>query len=149
MAVSTDKGHGRVEKRRIRLTATLTKHQDWAGLKQGFELVRERTERGEKTVEVVYGITSLSRERADAKRLLGLVREHWGIENGSHYRRDVTLGEDASRVRKGGAPEVMAALRSVVIHLAQEVAPSLAAAVRRLGNCFPLALELLGLPQLE
>ncbi|MFO0928352.1 MAG: ISAs1 family transposase [Gemmataceae bacterium] len=94
-----DKGHGRLEVRTLRLTSTLTKTQDWTGLKQGFELVRERTEKGVKSVEVVYGITSLGREQADAARLLGLVREHWGIENGCHYRRDVTLGEDASRVR--------------------------------------------------
>jgi len=131
------------------LTSTLTKHQEWAGLKQGFELTRERTEKGKKTVEVVHGITSLSRERADAGRLLAVVREHWQVENGSHYRRDVTLGEDQSRVRKGSGPQVMAALRSAVIHIAQEVAPSLAAAVRRLGNCFSQALSLLGLPQLE
>jgi hypothetical protein len=78
-----------------------------------------------------------------------LVREHWQIENGSHYRRDVTLGEDQSRIRKGAGPQVMAALRSAVIHLAQEVAPGLAEAVRRLANCFPEALALLGLPQLE
>jgi predicted transposase YbfD/YdcC len=149
VASSTDKGHGRTEKRTIRLTMTLTKHQDWAGLKQGFELTRERTEKGETTVEVVHGITSLSRERADAKRLLDLVREHWQIENGSHYRRDVTLGEDQSRIRKGDAPQVMAAMRSAIIHVAQEVAPCLAAAVRRLGNCFSLALDLLALPQLE
>jgi hypothetical protein len=97
----------------------------------------------------VYGITSLPPERADAARLLALVREHWQIENGSHYRRDVTLGEDASRIRSGSAPQVMAALRNTVIHLAQEVAPNLAAAVRRLGNCFCQALSLLGLPQLE
>lgn len=131
------------------MTSTLTKHQEWAGLKQGFELTRERTEKGKKTVEVVHGITSLSRERADAGRLLAVVREHWQVENGSHYRRDVTLGEDQSRVRKGSGPQVMAALRSAVIHIAQEVAPSLAAAVRRLGNCFSQALSLLGLPQLE
>jgi hypothetical protein len=61
----------------------------------------------------------------------------------------VTLGEDQSRVRKGNAPQVMAALRNTVVHLAQQVAPGLAAAVRRLGNCFHLALGLLGLPQLE
>jgi hypothetical protein len=149
MARSVDKAHGRFEIRTLRLTGTLTKHQDWAGLAQGFELVRERTEGGETTVEAVYGITSLHRQEADARRLLGLTRGHWGIENGSHYRRDVTLGEDASRIRKGSAPEVMAALRNAVIHLAQEVAPSLAAAVRKLGNCFSQALTLLGLPQFE
>ena len=143
-----DKGHGRIEVRTLRLTSTLTKHQDWAGLKQGFELVRERTEKGVTTTEVAHGISSLSRRRADAGRVLRLVREHWVIENGSHHRRDVTLGEDGSRVRKGSAPEVMAALRNTVIHVAQEVAPSLAAAIRKLGNCFNHALALLGLPQL-
>lgn len=149
MARSVDKGHGRFEVRTLRLTMTLTKHQDWAGLKQGFELVRQRTEGGETTAEVVHGITSLGRERADAAALLALVRAHWQIENGSHYRRDVTLGEDQSRIRKGNAPQVMAALRNTVIHLAGEVAPCLASAVRTLNNCFPQALSLLGIPQLE
>jgi predicted transposase YbfD/YdcC len=149
VARSVDKGHGRIEKRSIRLTTVLTKAQQWKGLQQGFELTRERTEKGKTTLEVVYGITSLSRERADAKRLLELSREHWGIENGSHYRRDVTLGEDASRVRKGSAPEVLAALRNSIIHLVKDVAPSLATAIRRLGNCFSQALDLLGIPQLE
>ena len=41
-----DKGHGRIEKRTLQTTTILTKHQDWAGLKQGFELVRERTVKG-------------------------------------------------------------------------------------------------------
>jgi predicted transposase YbfD/YdcC len=144
-----DKGHGRIEKRTIRLTTILTKTQQWKGLKQGFELTRERTEKGKTTVERVYGITSLNRERADAARLLGLVRQHWGIENGSHYRRDVTLGEDQSRVRKGSAPQILAGLRNSILHLVQDVAPSLATAIRRLGNCFSQALDLLGLPQLE
>jgi len=120
------------------------------GLKQGFEVVRERTEKGKKTVEVVHGITSLSPERADARRLLELTRGHWAIENELHYRRDVTLGEDASQVKKGVAPQVMAALRNSVLHvLSDVVAPSVAAAVRTMGNCLPQAFKLLGLPQLE
>ena len=144
-----DKGHGRLEIRTLERTRILTKHQAWKGLKQGFRLTRQRTEKGETSVEVVHGIASLSVERADAGCLLALVREHWQIENGLHYRRDVTLQEDQSRIRKGSAPQAMAALRNTVIHLAQKVAPSLAAAVRKLGNCFHLALDLLGLPQLE
>jgi len=112
-------------------------------------LTRERTAKGKTTVEVVYGITSLSRERADAPRLLELTRGHWGIANGSHYRRDVTRGEDASRVRKGSAPQILAGLRNSIIHRAKDVAPSLATAIRRLGNCLSHALDLLGLPQLE
>jgi predicted transposase YbfD/YdcC len=150
VACSTEKGHGRIEKRTLRTTNVLTKTQDWAGLKQGFELRRERTVRGVTTVEVVYGITSLDADKADARRLLELSRGHWGIENGLHYRRDVTLGEDASRIRKGSAPQVMAGLRNSVIHVLREVvAPSAAAAMRKMNNCLSQAMSLLGLPQLE
>jgi predicted transposase YbfD/YdcC len=149
VARTVDKGHGRREVRSIRTTTVLTKGQDWEGLKQGFEVTRERTEKGKTTVEVVYGITSLGRERADADRLLELTRAHWGIENGSHHRRDVTLGEDASRVRKGDAPQVMAALRNTVIGVLSGVKSGLAAAIRRMGNCFHQAPSLLDLPPLE
>jgi predicted transposase YbfD/YdcC len=120
------------------------------GLQQGFELVRERTEHGKKTVEVVHGITSLTPQRADAKRLLELTRGHWGIENKLHYKRDVTMGEDASRIRKGVAPQVMAALRNSILHILSTVpAPSLAAAMRTMGNCLSQSLRILGLPQLK
>lgn len=149
-ATTIDKGHGRIEKRTLRTTTILTKHQDWVGLKQGFELVRERTVDGKKTVEVVHGITSLPSERADARRLLELTRGHWAIENQLHYKRDVTMGEDASRIRKDAAPQVMAALRNSIIHVLSDVAaPSLAAAMRTMGNCLSQALGLLGLPQLK
>lgn len=144
-----NKGHGRQERRTLRRTTILTKTQDWAGLKQGFELTRERTVGGITTRETVCGITSLSVEQADASRLLELTRGHWEIENGLHYKRDVTLGEDASRVRREGAPQVMAALRNSVLHLLDGTAESLAAAVRTMNNCFNKALALLGLPQLE
>lgn len=144
-----DKGHGRQERRTLRRTTLLTKTQDWAGLKQGFELTRERTVRGVTTRETVYGITSLSVEEADASRLLALTRGHWEIENGLHYKRDVTLGEDASRVRREAAPQVMAAFRNSVVHLLNDTTDSLAATMRRMSNCFNKALALLGLPQLE
>jgi len=144
-----DKGHGRQEKRTLRRTTMLTKTQDWAGLKQGFELTRERTIQGVTTRETVYGITSLSTAQADASRLLELTRGHWGIENGLHYKRDVTLGEDMSRVRQQAAPQVMAALRNSIIHLLDKTADNLAAAMRTMSNCFGKALALLGLPQLE
>ena len=150
VAQSVDKGHGRHEKRTLRTTTVLTLQQKWAGMKQGFEITRERTIKGVTTVEVVHGITSLSEEKADAKRLLAVTRGHWGIENGLHYVRDVTMGEDASRIRKGVAPQVMAALRNSVVHILSDVvAPSIAAAMRTMGNCLSKALKVLGLPQLE
>jgi predicted transposase YbfD/YdcC len=112
--------------------------------------VRERTVRGETAVEVVYGVTSLGAEEADAGRLLGLVREHWRVENCLHYVRDVTLGEDACRVRKGSAPQVLAALRNAVVHLLAGVpAESRVAAIERLRARPNEALSLLGRPSLE
>jgi hypothetical protein len=148
MHSSVEKGHGRVEKRTVRTTSILTLRQQWPGLAQGMEITRERTEKGKTTVEVEYAMTSLRPEEAGAKRLSDLVREHWGIENGLHYVRDVTLGEDACRVRRGSAPQVLAAVRNAIIHLLAGVdAPSHAAAIRRL-NARPMeALNLLDLPQ--
>jgi len=80
-----------------------------------FRLERERRIGTEVEVETAYGITSLSRERAGASRLLRLNRGHWGIENGLHHRRDVILREDASRIRKGSASQLMAALRNIML----------------------------------
>ena len=44
---------------------------------------------------------------------------HWAIENGLHYVRDVTLGEDASRIRSGAAPQAMAAIRNLIVAVLQ------------------------------
>jgi predicted transposase YbfD/YdcC len=145
---SVEKGHGRIEKRTVRTTSILTLQQKWPGMSQGLEITRERTVNGKTTVEVEYAMTSLKPEEADAKRLSGLLRGHWGIENGLHYVRDVTLGEDACRVRKDSAPQVLAAVRNAVIHLLAEIdASSYAAAIRRLNNRPEEALAILDLPQ--
>lgn len=85
--------------------------------------------------EGVYGMTSLAPEQADAARLLELNRGHGGIETRLFGVRDVTLGEDACRVRSGSAPEVLASLRSALLHLLQGVHPKgFAAAWRRFAN---------------
>ncbi len=46
-----------------------------------------------------------------------LTRGHWGIENGLHYRRDVTFHEDHSQLRMGHAPEMLAVLNNIVLGL--------------------------------
>lgn len=130
---TTNKGHGRVEKRTVTTSTWLNEyHKTWPKLSQVVRVERERRVKGETTVEVSYYITSLDRLRADADRLGELIRAHWGIENRLHYVRDVTWGEDASRVRKGSSPEVLAALRNTANYLLEGVkAPSKAAATRR------------------
>lgn len=67
--------------------------------------------------ETVYGITSQSAEKISPLNLLGQNRGHWGIENASHYVRDVTLSEDHSRIRKGSGPQIFATLRNLVISI--------------------------------
>jgi hypothetical protein len=84
-----------------------------------FQLKRRfvSTQTGEIQEQVVYGITSLSREEITPRNLLKMIRAYWGIENGLHYRRDVTLREDRTRMTKGNAGRIMACLNNLVIGL--------------------------------
>lgn len=143
-------GHGRIERRTLEATPILTAGQKWKGLTQGLRITRERTVKGVRSVEVAYGITSLSMRRASAAALLAVLRDHWRIENGLHYVRDVTLGEDACRVRSGTAPQVLAGLRNAVIHLLTEVgAESRPEAIEILQLHPEQARKLIGIPQCE
>lgn len=114
-----EKGHGRLTNRLIQVSTELNDFLscDWYQVGQAFCL-RRRVEYPLKcTQEYVYGITSLSPKQAGPSRLLELIRDHWSIENRLHYRRDVTLAEDACQVRKGSAPHALATLNSFVLAL--------------------------------
>jgi predicted transposase YbfD/YdcC len=95
---STSKGHGRLEVRTLQTSSALNDYVAWPGLQQVFRLDRHITilKTGEVRAETVYGLTSLSAQRANASQLLTLARGHWNIENRSHWVRDVTFGEDQS-----------------------------------------------------
>jgi hypothetical protein len=81
--------------------------------------------------EISDAVTGLPPERADAARLLRLLRGHRGIENELHRVRDVTFAEDRSQVRTGAAPQACAACRILVISLLRRAgASNIAAAVR-------------------
>jgi hypothetical protein len=148
VATEMSTGHGRVERRRITTTTWLNGHlSHWPGVSQVFRLERRRKIQGREHVEVVYGITSLSELAAGAGALLGYTRGHWGIENGLHHTRDVTLGEDRCRVRRGRAPRVLASSRNVAVHLLRRAGyPSTAAATRAVVAQPELALRLLNNP---
>jgi len=94
-----------------------------------------------------YVVTSLPAERADAARLAGLVRGHWRIEV-LHHVRDVSFGEDASRVRCGHGPQNMAMLRNLAIPLLSELGMSgIPEATRWVSyETFTRPLELLQIP---
>lgn len=97
--------------------AALPPYLDFPGLKQVCRIERQRIVNGKPTLEVVCAITSLERRDASASRLLKIARQHWHIENRLHYVRDVSMGEDACRVRSGSAPQLLAGLRNAVIGL--------------------------------
>ena len=105
--------------RTLTTSTLLNEHLTWPGLAQVYEYRSERkhTRTEKRTHHVQYGMTSLPPQRASAQRLLQLRRGHWTIENLSHRTRDVLFGEDASQVRCGNIPQVMAALRNTVLTL--------------------------------
>ena len=115
----TSKGHGRLEERTLTVSSQLNDFLDWPYLQQVFRLERRFLfmKTGEIQEQVVYGITSLSSEAIAPGKLLTLIRSYWGIENGLHYRRDVTLREDRTRMTKSNAGRVMACLNNLVIGL--------------------------------
>jgi len=118
-AVQVNKSHGRIEKRTIWVSTALNDYLDWPYVAQVFRIERlvwHEKYKG-RTRQIVYGLTSLSRERASPKRLLTLNRDYWGIESGLHYRRDVTLQEDATRLTLGNAGHNMAILNNIVVGL--------------------------------
>jgi predicted transposase YbfD/YdcC len=127
------KGHGRREVRRIAVSTELKGYSDWPGLEQVFRLERERivSKSGKHQQEIVYGLTSLTPARASPARLLALTRAYWGIENGLHYRRDVTFHEDATRLTQGHAGRVMATLNNLVLGLLRLAGFTNLAAARR------------------
>lgn len=127
----SEKGHGRRETRIVTTSSLLAGYSEWPYLAQAFRVVRLTYHGRTLSCEERYGITSAPASVLPARRLLAVVRGHWQIENGLHYRRDVTLGEDASQVRTGQAPQILACLNNAVCGLAARSGQSNLAALQR------------------
>ena len=119
-----DRAHGRVELRTLKaVTVREFGFPHAAQVIQVTRKIRGLRSRRWQTV-TVYAITSLTHAQASPARLADLIRGHWAIENGLHYVRDVTFAEDASQVRAGTGPQVMACLRNLVIGALSRAGPS-------------------------
>ena len=70
---------------------------------------------GKKTMELAYGVTSKTPDKANAKQVLAVNRGHWCIENKCHYILDNTFDEDRSQIRTGYGPENVTRLRRFAI----------------------------------
>ncbi len=118
-AHQVQKGHGRLDERTLTASCLLNTYLDWPAVSQVFKLERRRIITNTGTVEttVVYGLSSLSRQDADADRLLRASQDYWRIENGLHYRRDRTLREDDTRITDDVRAEAIAILNNLVIGL--------------------------------
>ena len=80
------------------------------------------------------------------ERILNLARGHWGIENKSHYVRDVTFDEDRSQISKKSGPRVMATLRNFVISILRLIGrKNIAKALRDMAAKPHMALRLIGI----
>lgn len=118
-ATVINKGHGRLEVRTLTASSQLNDFLEWPFLQQVFKLERFVTvqKTGHTRQETLYGITSLPAEQASPARLLEMLRSYWGIENGLHYRRDVTLHEDETRFTKHTAAHIMSIINNMILAL--------------------------------
>lgn len=129
---------GRLERRYILTSPDLNEYldRDWGEVGQVFRVQRERTCKGQHSVEVVYGWTTLPQQHCSAERLLGLNRAHWAVENRLHWRRDATLGEDQCGVRLDPVAAMLAVLNTVVLSLMDlHHISNVASQLRRFSAC--------------
>jgi predicted transposase YbfD/YdcC len=126
-----DRGHGRVEIRRLQVTTVAG--LDFPHATQAVRItrrVRPLDGRRWRTV-TTYAVTSLTAAQTSPARLADWMRGHWGIE-ALHQIRDTTFAEDASQTRIGTAPRAMASLRNLAIGILRRHGHrNLAAALRR------------------
>lgn len=138
-AQTVEKQAGRIEERRITVSSLLNDYLDWPYLGQVFKLERRFTSlaTGEIESEVRYGLTSLTAQKASPKQLLSIVRSEWGIENGLHYRRDVTFQEDQTRMTNKNMGRVMTIINNLVISMLNSQGFNNHAQARRVLNASP------------
>lgn len=114
------KTRNRLESRRVELfiSPTLTDPEKWALVEVVVKVDRHRqvfntkTKTWKNTDETVFYISTVI---LSARQFCQAIRSHWGIENSNHYVRDVTLGEDKSRIRIN--PHIFAKLRSFSLNI--------------------------------
>ena len=158
--VREERRHGRWEKRTIQVLPVPAHvrrrfpHARQAALIERYVTRTVRVKKGKKrsvrttvrSAVAVFVITSLHAREASPAHLAGYVRGQWTIENKVHWVRDVTFGEDASRVRSGPRPRIMATLRNLAIGLIRQAGYNgIAATIRKIKYDTALLLAILGL----
>ncbi|GAA2288165.1 hypothetical protein GCM10010415_69410 [Streptomyces atrovirens] len=114
------KGRGRLEVRHLKTAAF--RHLNHPGACQALRVMRWRKvlTSNRITIERLYFVTSLPPDVASGTQIAAWIRVHWKIENQLHHVRDTTFAEDASTIRTGSLPRVMAGLRNLAISICQQ-----------------------------
>ena len=129
---SYDKGHGRIETRKVWATeelGQLLQDHNWPGLRCAIMVESEREIKGCKSYEKRLYISSLP---AAAEKIGRSIRSHWDIENKLHWVLDVTFNEDKSQISKDNAPEAMNIMRKWALNLLNKTKGKLS--IRRMQN---------------
>ncbi len=131
-----NKGHGRIEHRTVSICQTLDGIRPWAGLCSVIRVEATRHQvKGDNLFvgqpQIRYYISSLNET---AEQFALRIRTYWGVENKVHYVRDVTQGEDASRIRTLPLPQIWTLARNFVLNLYRDEGfENMAQAQRRCG----------------
>lgn len=115
---SNDVGHGRVEKRTVSISNQLDNIPEFPGLKTLIRIISYREVHRaniiETSVETRFYVSSLM---ASAQEFDKRIRGYWGVENKVHYVRDVTQGEDASRIRTNPLVQIWTVARNLALNI--------------------------------
>jgi hypothetical protein len=119
------KGHGRHERRSIRVSSALADYSLLPGLAQVAEVTTHVAElrTGATSTRLRYLVTSLEADAASPQRLLALSRDHWGIENRLFHVKDDSFGEDRHVLQSHRAGTILSLLRTTALNLLRGQAP--------------------------
>lgn len=108
------KGHGRTEKCKVSIAYVDFKLASWSSVKTIIKVESERQLRYQTELSTRFYISDL---RESAFEFYQRIRGYWGIENKVHYIRDVTQGEDKSRIRTTPLPQILAIAPNLALNL--------------------------------
>lgn len=117
--MTTEKGHGRIERRELRVRSDLVGYSPFPGLAQVAELHKEvvAVATGEITRMTRYLVTSLAADQTDPAQLLAVARRHWGIENRWFHVADDSFGEDRQVLQDHDRGQTLGLLRGAALNL--------------------------------
>jgi len=114
------KARNRIESRKVEVftDTTISDEEKWDLVEAIVKVERKRQVFDTKTKSWKQGDETsfyISTTVLSAEVFCQAIRNHWGIENRNHHVRDVTMGEDKSRIRSN--PHIFAKLRSFALNI--------------------------------